>query len=78
MSGLILYDDLQYVVLVGGLSTDDRLLDQVKLSLASQSLTVICPESHINKAVSDGAISFYLDCFVHTRISKGIVWEHRV
>jgi len=77
MSGLILYDDLQYVVLVGGLSADDWLFDQVKLSPASQSLTVMCPESHINKAVSDGAISF-IGYFVHIRISKGIVWEHRV
>ncbi len=69
-SGFILYDNIQHVVLVGGFSANDWLFDQIKQSLASQSLTVIRPESHINKAVSDGAISFYLDHFVRTRISK--------
>ena len=69
MLGFILYD-LQHVVLVGGFSANDWLFDQIKQSLATQSLTVIRPESHINKAVSDGAISFYLDHFVRTRVSK--------
>jgi hypothetical protein len=65
-----LYDNVQHVVLVGGFSANDWLFDQIKHSLASQSLTVFRPESHVNKAVSDGAISFYLDHFVRTRISK--------
>jgi hypothetical protein len=67
---LIRNDGLQHVVLVGGFSANDWLFEQIKQSLASQSLTVIRPETHINKAVSDGAVSFYLDHFVRTRISK--------
>jgi len=57
-------------VLVGGFSASDWLLAKVLEVLTPLGLNIIRPENHVNKAVSDGAISFYLDHFVRTRVSK--------
>ncbi|EDR07806.1 uncharacterized protein LACBIDRAFT_297982 [Laccaria bicolor S238N-H82] len=62
--------NITHVVLVGGFSASDWLFDQVRKSPRLSDLHVIRPDSHVNKAVSDGAISFYLDRTVRTRISK--------
>jgi len=59
-----------HVVLVGGFAASDWLFNEVHQALASLELNVVRPESHVNKAVSDGAILFYLDHFVRTRVSK--------
>ncbi|KAF8805109.1 hypothetical protein BYT27DRAFT_7192750 [Phlegmacium glaucopus] len=61
---------ISHVVLVGGFAASDWLFDSVKSSLASVGLNVLRPENYVNKAVSDGAISSYLDHFVKTRVSK--------
>jgi len=61
---------VSHVVLVGGFSASDWLFTQVHQALAPLGLNVVRPENHVNKAVSDGAISFYLDHFVRTRVSK--------
>ncbi|TEB37894.1 hypothetical protein FA13DRAFT_1725514 [Coprinellus micaceus] len=64
------HQKIKHVVLVGGFSASDWLFTKVDEALAPKGLNVIRPESHVNKAVSDGAISFYLDHFVTTRVSK--------
>ncbi|TFK19368.1 hypothetical protein FA15DRAFT_674490 [Coprinopsis marcescibilis] len=61
---------ISHVVLVGGFSASDWLFHQVSQALTPKGLNVIRPDSHVNKAVSDGAISFYLDHFVRTRVAK--------
>lgn len=61
---------IHYVVLVGGFAANDWLFAKVEEGLKSEGVTVIRPENHVNKAVSDGAISFYLDHHVTTRVSK--------
>ncbi|KAH6917102.1 hypothetical protein BKA70DRAFT_1367619 [Coprinopsis sp. MPI-PUGE-AT-0042] len=61
---------ITYVVLVGGFAANDWLFQQVEARLQSQKVIVIRPENHVNKAVSDGAISFYLDHHVTTRVAK--------
>jgi len=35
-----------------------------------QGLNILRPENHVNKAVSDGAISFFIDHFVTARVSR--------
>jgi len=40
-----------------------RQLSEIGISLAR-------PDGHVNKAVADGAVSFYLDHFVSARVSK--------
>ncbi|KDR70823.1 hypothetical protein GALMADRAFT_254436 [Galerina marginata CBS 339.88] len=61
---------ISHVILVGGFAASDWLYTRVQATLEASGLTVMVPNSHVNKAVSDGAISFYLNHFVRTRISK--------
>ncbi|KAF9476880.1 hypothetical protein BDN70DRAFT_881877 [Pholiota conissans] len=64
--------NIKHVVLVGGFSANDWLFNDLETFLLrlDPTLVLIRPEEHINKAVSDGAISFYLDHFVRARIAK--------
>ncbi|KDR71211.1 hypothetical protein GALMADRAFT_143923 [Galerina marginata CBS 339.88] len=59
-----------HVVFVGGYSASPWLISEVNVSLKSSGLILFVPESPVNKAVSDGAVSFYVDHFVRTRVSK--------
>ncbi|KAH9485815.1 Heat shock 70 kDa protein 12B [Psilocybe cubensis] len=61
---------ISHVVLVGGFAASDWLFNKITEALTPSKLNIIRPENHVNKAVSDGAISFYLDHFVRTRVSK--------
>ncbi|KAF9559594.1 hypothetical protein CPC08DRAFT_736124 [Agrocybe pediades] len=61
---------IAHVVLVGGFAANDWVFNSVSKLLSKQDLNVLRPENHVNKAVSDGAISFYLDHFVRSRVSK--------
>ncbi|KAJ7141731.1 hypothetical protein C8R43DRAFT_1071627 [Mycena crocata] len=58
------------VLLVGGFAASEWLYAELKKRMNLQGLQVSRPDSHVNKAVADGAVSFYLDRFVSTRISK--------
>ncbi|KAF9465198.1 hypothetical protein BDZ94DRAFT_415086 [Collybia nuda] len=58
------------IFLVGGFAASDWLFTKLKDSLEPFGLTFCRPDSHVNKAVADGAISFYLDHFVAARVSK--------
>ncbi|RXW25697.1 hypothetical protein EST38_g165 [Candolleomyces aberdarensis] len=64
------HHSIKHIVLVGGFSASDWLFSKIDEALSPKGLNVIRPESHVNKAVSDGALSFYLDHFVKTRVSK--------
>ncbi|KJA20616.1 hypothetical protein HYPSUDRAFT_42920 [Hypholoma sublateritium FD-334 SS-4] len=71
------HKSISHVIFVGGFSASDYLLEQVTKGLSQTGLNVFRPESHVNKAVSDGAASFYLDHFVRSRISK-VTYGHRM
>lgn len=62
--------DLSHIVLVGGFAASDWLFERTKTIMTEKGLVVIRPENHVNKAVSDGAISFYLDHYVRSRVAK--------
>ncbi|KAE9397395.1 hypothetical protein BT96DRAFT_921574 [Gymnopus androsaceus JB14] len=51
------------VFLVGGFAASPEKLQQLGLSVHR-------PDTHVNKAVSDGAVSFFLDHFVTSRVSR--------
>ncbi|KAJ7652892.1 hypothetical protein B0H17DRAFT_1214867 [Mycena rosella] len=57
-------------VLVGGFAASEWLYSELKERMNARGLELSRPDSHINKAVADGAVSFYLDHFVSARISK--------
>jgi len=59
-----------HVVLVGGFAASDWLYTQVSEALNKKGFSVVRPDHHVNKAVADGAISYYLDHFVKTRVTK--------
>ncbi|KAJ7214941.1 hypothetical protein GGX14DRAFT_609817, partial [Mycena pura] len=58
------------ILLVGGFAASEWLYSELKKRLSPIGLEVSRPDSHVNKAVSDGAVSFYLDRFVTARIAK--------
>lgn len=58
------------VILVGGFAASDWLYTKVSDRLKPDGFTVIRPDNHVNKAVADGALSYYIDHHVKTRVSK--------
>ncbi|KAF9047780.1 hypothetical protein BJ165DRAFT_1468128 [Panaeolus papilionaceus] len=64
------HHNFSHVVLVGGFAASDWLYMEVSKELKKSGYSVVRPDHHVSKAVSDGAISFYIDHFVNTRVSK--------
>ncbi|THV07788.1 hypothetical protein K435DRAFT_169479 [Dendrothele bispora CBS 962.96] len=60
------------IFLVGGFASSSWLFTQLKVILEPLGFTVLRPDRYINKAVADGAISFYLNHLVTSRISRRI------
>ncbi|KAF9047815.1 hypothetical protein BJ165DRAFT_1344346 [Panaeolus papilionaceus] len=58
------------IFLVGGFAANDWLFRQLKNKYSSEGIDVSRPDRLVNKAVANGAISFYLDHLVSTRIAK--------
>jgi len=58
------------VLLVGGFGASDWLYTELKRHLQKGRLDVYRPDSHVNKAVADGAIYFHLNHLVSVRVSK--------
>ncbi|RDB20568.1 Heat shock protein 12A [Hypsizygus marmoreus] len=58
------------IFLVGGFAASDWLFSQLKTSLEPLGLDFCRPDSHVNKAVADGGVSFYIDHFVTARVAK--------
>ncbi|KAI0941758.1 hypothetical protein AcW1_003559 [Taiwanofungus camphoratus] len=56
--------------LVGGFASSPWLFSQLQLSLEPLGLCISRPDRHTNKAVAEGAISFYLDSFVSVRVAR--------
>ncbi|KAK0184554.1 hypothetical protein F5146DRAFT_1145410 [Armillaria mellea] len=57
------------VFLVGGFAASDWLFLKIQEHTNLLGLTIARPDSHVNKAVADGAVSFYLDHAVTARVS---------
>ncbi|KAF6743411.1 hypothetical protein DFP72DRAFT_933565 [Ephemerocybe angulata] len=61
---------IKSIFLVGGFAASDYLFSELKDNLGPLGLNVLRPDTHVNKAVADGAISFYLDHRVGSRMSR--------
>ncbi|KAJ7263612.1 hypothetical protein B0H12DRAFT_1103171 [Mycena haematopus] len=70
MSNLSPLSPVSSALLVGGFGASDWLYSKLKSRLRSLGLDLSRPDSHVNKAVADGAVSFYLDHVVSVRVSK--------
>ncbi|KAF8959252.1 hypothetical protein BDZ97DRAFT_1667388 [Flammula alnicola] len=62
--------EISSVFLVGGFAASEWLFTQLKNTFSHRGLDISRPDSHVNKAVADGAISFHIDHFVSARVSK--------
>ncbi|TFK71047.1 hypothetical protein BDN72DRAFT_877355 [Pluteus cervinus] len=58
------------VFLVGGFAASDWLFDQVRSAVAPHGVDVARPDSHVNKIVADGGVSFFIDHYVSARIAR--------
>ncbi|KAH6897986.1 hypothetical protein BKA70DRAFT_1159601 [Coprinopsis sp. MPI-PUGE-AT-0042] len=58
------------IFLVGGFAASDYLFSHLKDELSSMGVSILRPDSHVNKAVADGALSYYLDHRVVSRVSR--------
>ncbi|PBK82156.1 hypothetical protein ARMGADRAFT_1171030 [Armillaria gallica] len=58
------------VFLVGGFAANNYLFSKMRRHIEPAGLSFSRPDSHVNKAVADGSISFYLDHFVTSRVAK--------
>ncbi|TEB26609.1 hypothetical protein FA13DRAFT_1795529 [Coprinellus micaceus] len=63
---------ISHVVLVGGFSASEWLYKQLEqaVKMDKLKLEILRPQSHPNKAVSDGAVSSYLNSIVTARIAR--------
>ncbi|KAJ3840341.1 hypothetical protein F5878DRAFT_73983 [Lentinula raphanica] len=61
---------VQSVFLAGGFSASDWLFSRLENELGDDGLIVSRPDAHLNKAVADGALSYYLDHFVSARKAR--------
>ncbi|TFK31142.1 hypothetical protein BDQ12DRAFT_740169 [Crucibulum laeve] len=66
----IAHGEITSVFLVGGFAASNWLFARLNESLQSLGMNFCRPDSHVNKAVADGAISFRLDHSVRVRVSK--------
>ncbi|KAG6334775.1 hypothetical protein ID866_4308 [Astraeus odoratus] len=58
------------VFLVGGFAASDWLYSNLVKYMSSLNITFCRPNQHVNKAVADGAVSFYLDRLVSGRAAR--------
>ncbi|KAF8885943.1 hypothetical protein BD779DRAFT_1441940 [Infundibulicybe gibba] len=65
-------EPISHVFLVGGFGASDYLFSKLKQALERLGLDFCRPDTHLSKAVADGAISFYTDHIVSVRVSKRI------
>ncbi|KAI0079324.1 hypothetical protein K474DRAFT_1659403 [Panus rudis PR-1116 ss-1] len=56
--------------LVGGFAASAFLFTELKRELEGKGLTLYRPDKHTNKAVAEGAVSFFLEHFVTVRVIK--------
>ncbi|TFK63659.1 hypothetical protein BDN72DRAFT_963759 [Pluteus cervinus] len=66
------YLTVSTVCLVGGFAASDWLYSSVLSAVAAKGVSLCRPDSHINKVVANGAVSYFLDHRVSSRVSKFI------
>lgn len=57
------------IFFVGGFAASDYMFGRLKEMFTQGGLRVLRPDGHLNKAVADGSVSYYIDHFVIARIA---------
>ncbi|KAJ3881321.1 hypothetical protein F5051DRAFT_458832 [Lentinula edodes] len=58
------------LLLVGGFAASPFMFTKLKDDLGQLGLSIHRPDTHVNKAVADGGVSFYLEHFVSSRVAR--------
>ncbi|KIJ66155.1 hypothetical protein HYDPIDRAFT_152023 [Hydnomerulius pinastri MD-312] len=58
------------VFLVGGFAASEYLFSSLRSYFEPLNISVCRPDSHVNKAVADGAVSYHIDHLVSSRVAK--------
>ncbi|KAK1222716.1 hypothetical protein PQX77_014421 [Marasmius sp. AFHP31] len=66
---------IKYVFLVGGFGASDWLFSKLQQFAGACGVTLCRPQSNLNKATADGAVSFYLDRLVAARVAR---WSYGI
>ncbi|KAJ3523685.1 hypothetical protein NMY22_g11333 [Coprinellus aureogranulatus] len=61
---------IKTVFMVGGFSASSWLYENVREAIEPLGITVSRPDTHVNKAVSNGAVSYYVDGTVTSRMAR--------
>ncbi|KAG5636039.1 hypothetical protein H0H81_009312 [Sphagnurus paluster] len=61
---------IKSLFLVGGFSASEYLFFKLKEEFEPLGLSLCRPDTHVNKAVADGSVSFYLDRYISARVSR--------
>ncbi|KAG2043940.1 hypothetical protein BDR03DRAFT_940307 [Suillus americanus] len=61
---------ISMVCLVGGFAASDWLFTKLQEYFLPLGITFCRPDAHVNKAVADGAVSFYIDHLVSSRVAR--------
>ncbi|TFK50906.1 hypothetical protein OE88DRAFT_1630799 [Heliocybe sulcata] len=81
---------LQTIFFVGGFAANDYLFSKLRGELAGTGIEISRPNGYTNKAVADGALVFYMDHVVCTRVARTMYgtktsvaydpnqWEHKM
>ncbi|KAK0434093.1 hypothetical protein EV421DRAFT_1841511 [Armillaria borealis] len=62
--------NISAVFLVGGFAASNFLYSKLQAHLQPPDIQLSRPDSHVNKAVADGAVSYYIDHAVNARMSR--------
>ncbi|PFH47023.1 hypothetical protein AMATHDRAFT_43201 [Amanita thiersii Skay4041] len=61
---------IKVLFLVGGFATSDYLFETLQNHFTRSRISLLRPDAYLNKAVAEGAVSYYLDHTVKHRVSK--------
>lgn len=61
---------IKSVFLVGGFAASEWLFTSLRRYFEPLNIEICRPDSHVNKAVADGAVSYHIDNLVSSRVAK--------
>ncbi|PFH47738.1 hypothetical protein AMATHDRAFT_151443 [Amanita thiersii Skay4041] len=61
---------IKVLFMVGGFATSDYLFETLQDHFKKSGISMLRPDAYLNKAVAEGAVSYYLDHTVKHRVSK--------
>ncbi|KAG6334776.1 hypothetical protein ID866_4309 [Astraeus odoratus] len=61
---------IKSVFLVGGFAASEWLFTSLQKYFVPLNIEICRPDSHVNKAVADGAVSYHIDNLVSSRVAK--------